>query len=137
MRVLLTAFNPVIMLLLLRSLKYPHHKNFIAAAWIKSPPTAYSGNLRLSTNHINNMTVTFLLTDVNFDVNIMNMLRDVKFYKTSDGYCPVQEFIESLSAKAAQKVTWTLTLLEEQEFLPNTYFKKLVDTDGIWEVRIS
>jgi phage-related protein len=65
------------------------------------------------------------------------MIRTVKFYKTLDGYSPVQDFIESLSGKAAQKVTWTLTLLEELESLPSTYFKKLVNTDGIWEVRIS
>jgi len=65
------------------------------------------------------------------------MTRTVKFYKTADGYCPVQEFIESLSGKVAQKVTWTLSLLEELEFLPSTYFKKLVSSDGIWEVRIS
>ena len=65
------------------------------------------------------------------------MIRDVKFYKTIDGYCPVQEFIDGLSGKAAQKVTWTLALLEALETLPTTYFKKLVDSEGIWEVRIS
>lgn len=65
------------------------------------------------------------------------MIRDVKFYRTAGGYCPVQEFINSLSAKAAQKVTWTLSLLEELESLPAMYFKKLVNTDGIWEVRIT
>ena len=65
------------------------------------------------------------------------MKRDVKFYKTADGYCPVQEFLDSLSGKAAKKVTWTLSLLEELEFLPSTYFKKLVNTNDIWEVRIS
>lgn len=49
----------------------------------------------------------------------------------------MQEFIEGLPGKAAQKVTWTLTLLEELEVLPSTYFKKLVNSDGIWEVRVS
>jgi len=65
------------------------------------------------------------------------MIRSVKFYKTADGFCPVQEFIECLSGKAAQKVTWTLALLEEMESPPSTYFKKLVNSDGIWEVRVS
>jgi len=65
------------------------------------------------------------------------MIRDVKFYKTQDGYCPVQEFIDALPGKAAQKITWTLALLEEFELLPTTYFKKLVDSEGIWEVRVS
>lgn len=65
------------------------------------------------------------------------MMRNVEFYKTADGNCPVKEFIENLPGKAAQKVTWTLTLLEEMESLPSTYFKKLVNSDGIWEVRVS
>lgn len=65
------------------------------------------------------------------------MIRNVKFYMTADGYCPVQEFIEGLPGKAAKKVTWTLTLLEEMEFLPSTCFKKLISSDGIWEVRVS
>lgn len=65
------------------------------------------------------------------------MKRDVRFFKTSDGRCPVREFIDSLSSKVAQKVVWTLSLLEELETLPAVYFKKLVNTDDIWEVRVS
>lgn len=65
------------------------------------------------------------------------MKREVQFFKTLDGYCPVQEFIESFSGKVAQKITWTLALLEELDVLPSTYFKKLVNSDGIWEVRVS
>lgn len=45
------------------------------------------------------------------------MNRDVKFYKTIDGYCPVLDFIDSLSDKAARKVTWTLSLLEERQVI--------------------
>ena len=65
------------------------------------------------------------------------MKRNVQFYRTIDGYCPVQKFIDSLSGKAAQKITWTLSLLEELDVLPSSYFKKLVNSNGIWEVRIS
>ena len=65
------------------------------------------------------------------------MKHNVQFYKTLDGYCPVMEFIDSLSSKAAQKVTWTLSLLEELDVLPASYFKKLVNSNGIWEVRVS
>jgi phage-related protein len=63
--------------------------------------------------------------------------RDVQFFQTSDGRCPVRDFIDSLISKAAQKVVWTLSLLEELETLPAVYFKKLVNTDDIWEVRVS
>jgi phage-related protein len=63
--------------------------------------------------------------------------KTVIFYKTADGKCPIQEFLDSLSGKAAQKVTWVLGLLEDLDVLPASYFKKLVGTDGIWECRIT
>lgn len=47
------------------------------------------------------------------------------------------EFLDSVPAKAAQKIVWTLSLLEELDSLPSSYFKKLVNTDDIWEVRAS
>ena len=65
------------------------------------------------------------------------MKRDVRFYKTLDGFCPIKDFIDRLSGKAAQKITWTLSLMEELDVLPANYFKKLVNSDGIWEVRVS
>jgi phage-related protein len=64
------------------------------------------------------------------------MHRTIIFYKTIDGKCPVQEFLDSLSAKVAQKVLWTLSLLEDLEIVPTIYFKKLMGTDEIWECRI-
>ena len=59
----------------------------------------------------------------------------VNFYKTSDLRCPVIEFLDSLSAKEAQKITWVLRLIEEIDRAPKKYFKKLLPYD-IWEVRI-
>jgi len=64
------------------------------------------------------------------------MFREVIFYKTVDGKCPVQEFLDSLSGKVAQKVLWTLSLLEDLEIVPSIYFKKLTGTEEIWECRI-
>ena len=58
------------------------------------------------------------------------------FYRTANGKCPVQEFLDSLSGKVAQKVAWVLGLVEDLEVVPSTYFKKLVSTDEIWECRI-
>jgi phage-related protein len=66
----------------------------------------------------------------------MIMHRTVIFYKTIDGKCPVQEFLDSLSAKVAQKVLWTLSLLEDLEIVPSTYLKKLTGADNIWECRV-
>lgn len=64
------------------------------------------------------------------------MGKTVIFYRTVDGKCPVQEFLDSLPSKAAQKVTWVLNLVEDIALLPSTYFKKMVGTEEIWECRI-
>ncbi len=64
------------------------------------------------------------------------MKRTVNFFKTEQGLCPVAEFLDSLSAKHAQKVIWVLQLIEELPVLPRQYFKKIVGSDDIWEVRI-
>jgi phage-related protein len=48
----------------------------------------------------------------------------------------VQEFLDSLPGKAAQKVAWVLSLLENLQMVPSSYFKKLVGTEEKWECRI-
>ena len=58
------------------------------------------------------------------------------FYKTIEGKCPVKDFLDSLPGKVAQKVAWVLSLLEDLEVVPSTYFKKLVGTEEIWKCRI-
>ncbi len=47
----------------------------------------------------------------------------------------MEEFLDSLSGKQAQKVAWVLQLIEELDTIPVQYFKKLTNTDGLWEVR--
>ncbi|MYC78380.1 type II toxin-antitoxin system RelE/ParE family toxin [Candidatus Poribacteria bacterium] len=64
-------------------------------------------------------------------------MREISFYRTASGHCPVEEFLDSLTARQSTKVTWTLQLIEELEFVPKQYFKKLVGTDNIWEVRVN
>ena len=64
------------------------------------------------------------------------MNRAVIFYRTVGGKCPVQEFIDSLPGKVAQKIVWVLKLLEDLDIVPSSYFKKLVGTEEIWECRI-
>lgn len=64
------------------------------------------------------------------------MKRNIIFYTTTDGKCPVRDFLDALSGKAAQKVTWVLRLLEELDVIPAVYFKKLTGSDEIWECRI-
>jgi phage-related protein len=62
--------------------------------------------------------------------------RTVTFYRTGYGKCPIQDFLDSLPGKVAQKVTWVLSLLEDLDVVPSSYFKKLIGTEEIWECRI-
>jgi phage-related protein len=63
-------------------------------------------------------------------------MRTVNFYQTHSGRSPIVEFIDALAGKQAQKVAWVLQLIEELDVVPTQYFKKLVNTDEIWEVRV-
>ena len=61
--------------------------------------------------------------------------REINFYRTEDGKCPTQEFLDSLPDKVGQKVVWVLKLIQGLEMIPSAYFKKLEATDDIWECR--
>ena len=63
-------------------------------------------------------------------------MREISFYKTTAGRSPVEEFLDSLTGKQAQKVAWVLRLIEEMDKIPAQYFKKLPGTEDIWEVRV-
>lgn len=63
-------------------------------------------------------------------------MREIIFYRSESGRSPVEEFLDSLTGKEAQRVTWVLRLIEELDRVPRTYFKKLQNTDDIWEVRV-
>lgn len=63
-------------------------------------------------------------------------MKEVVFYKLSSGKSPVEVFLDSLSSKEAQKVTWVLKLVEELEQVSTKYYKQLSNTDGIIEIRV-
>ena len=64
-------------------------------------------------------------------------MKEIVFYRSESGRCPVEEFLDGLNAKQAQKVVWVLNLIEEFSIVSSKYLKKLVNTDGLWEVRVS
>jgi phage-related protein len=63
-------------------------------------------------------------------------MREVLFFKRADGTSPVEEFIDALTDKQARKVAWVLGLIEDMDIIPSQYWKKLKNTDDIWEARI-
>ena len=64
------------------------------------------------------------------------MGRNIVFYRTETGKCPVEEFLNSLPPKETQKVAWVLRLIQELNKVPSQFFKKLTDSEEIWECRI-
>jgi phage-related protein len=64
-------------------------------------------------------------------------VRKILFYETASGQKPIEDFLDQLPAKIAQKVTWVLKLVEDLKHVPSKYFKKLQNTPDLWEVRAS
>jgi phage-related protein len=63
-------------------------------------------------------------------------MRKILFYETESGQKPIEDFLDQLPAKTAQKVTWVMKLVEDLERVPSKYFKKMVNTADLWEVRV-
>lgn len=64
-------------------------------------------------------------------------MRTISFYRTSSGKCPVEEHLDTLNDTQVAKITWVLKLIRETEQISTRYLKKMVNTDDIWEVRVS
>ncbi len=64
-------------------------------------------------------------------------MREIAFYRTPAGRCPAEDFLDELTGKQAQKVTWVLRLIAEMDHVPTQYWKKLSNTDDIWEARVN
>jgi len=64
------------------------------------------------------------------------MAREIIFYETETGKIPVKDFLDSLSITVVKKIFWTFRLIKDNDIVPKTYFKKLENSDGIWEIRI-
>ena len=63
-------------------------------------------------------------------------MKQIAFYKTLSGRSPVEAFLETVSDKQFTKIAWVLKLVREMDSVPVNYFKKLVNTDDLWEIRV-
>ncbi|HQY65777.1 MAG TPA: hypothetical protein PLD38_00725 [Pyrinomonadaceae bacterium] len=50
-------------------------------------------------------------------------MREVIFYKLPNGDCPVEVFLDSLTGKQADKITWVLSAVEDLQLVPKQFFK--------------
>jgi len=62
-------------------------------------------------------------------------MKRITFYTTSSDRSPVQEHMDTLSDKQFAKIAWVMKLVREIDNVPSNYLKKLINTDGIWEIR--
>ena len=63
-------------------------------------------------------------------------MREIKFYRFETGKCPVKEYFDSLTNKQFEKVSFVLDIIEQLDIVPRKFFKKLQNTDELWEVRV-
>tara|TARA_B100000959_G_scaffold254926_1_gene286931 strand:- start:1460 stop:1624 length:165 start_codon:yes stop_codon:yes gene_type:complete len=52
-------------------------------------------------------------------------MREIIFYRTASDKSPVDNFLDTLTSKQAQKIAWVMSLVEELDIVPSQYFKKL------------
>jgi phage-related protein len=64
------------------------------------------------------------------------MYRSLEFFEKTNGTCPVEDFLKTLDVKTHQKAMAVFELIETLKLIPKKFFKKLVGTDDLWEIRI-
>lgn len=74
------------------------------------------------------------MTNVHYLANLALVSKKVRNAKLYKNY--FKDFYKSLDAKTKAKVNWTIKLIEHHEVVPIEYFKKLTDSDDIWEIRV-
>jgi phage-related protein len=63
-------------------------------------------------------------------------MREIEFYRTRSGNCPVEDFLDSLTDKQVEKILWVLRIIRDVDIIPKEYLKKLIGTAELWEIRI-
>jgi phage-related protein len=63
-------------------------------------------------------------------------MKEIVFFRTRDGKCPVEEFFDALADAQGKKVAWVLRIIRDINPIPAQYLKKLVNTDDIREIRV-
>ena len=63
------------------------------------------------------------------------MRRTIEFYATNTGTVPTEEFLDTLSDNAVQKIIAVMELAETERIVPTRFFKKLSGTE-LYELRV-
>lgn len=60
-----------------------------------------------------------------------NQVREIVYFKNY-----FLDFFKKQQQKIQKKIFWTFQVVEEHENVPETYFKHLEGTDGLYEIRV-
>ena len=63
-------------------------------------------------------------------------MKEILFYKDKSHRSTIEDFLDSLNDKEVEKVLWVLKFIRENEFVSTKFYKKLVNTDNIIEIRV-
>ncbi len=61
----------------------------------------------------------------------MDRRRRLYFYKDY-----FEKFFDKQNKKVQKKILWTLKLLEEMDWIPESYLKHIENTSGLYEIRV-
>ena len=64
------------------------------------------------------------------------MKRDILFYETEGGACPVIKFLRKLSAPERDKIAIAFEHISTAQSPASHLFCKMVNTQDLWEIRI-
>lgn len=62
---------------------------------------------------------------------------EIKFYRTREEKCPVENYLDDLNSKQVEKVLWTLRAVKTLNPVPTQYLQKMTNTNDLWEVRVN
>jgi phage-related protein len=63
-------------------------------------------------------------------------MKEILFYKNNSNRNTIEEFLNTLNDKEVEKVLWVFKLIREDDSISSRFYKKLVNTDDIIEIRV-
>ena len=63
-------------------------------------------------------------------------MKEILFYKSKSQRSFIEEFLDTLSNKEVEKVLWVFKLIREDEFISTKFYKELVNSEDIIEIRV-
>jgi hypothetical protein len=56
---------------------------------------------------------------------------EIQYYRTAEGKCPVEDYLDGLSDRQFEKALWTLRVVRELNPVPAQYLQKMSGTNDL------